>query len=304
MLGAVDIGGTKIAVGLVSRAGQLVDSVSLPSQPARPYPEALEEVISALHGLLASQGAELRGIGIGVTGRLNPGGELQQNSFLPAWSGRSPAGDLARSFGVKAAIENDADAAALAEYQWGGSAGSERLIYVTVSTGIGGGVILHGKLYRGVDGCHPEIGHHVIDPNGPACFCGANGCWERMASGSALAAWARDNGGSPDWDARAVCDLARQGNPIASRAVAREGRYLGMGLANLITLFAPDRIILGGGLMQRWNLFQQTVESILASQCGLVPWKKVQLTVSTLRQPGLLGAAAVWVHHIGGDHDF
>lgn len=299
MLGAVDVGGTKIAIGLVSNTGQLLDSTSLPTRPGQPYDQSLQECAAVLETMLTAQGEQLHGIGVGMTGRMDPDGRLHANSFLPGWAGHTPAADLGLQFNISAAIENDADAAALAEYQWGCCAGAQRLIYVTISTGIGGGILLHGRLYRGVDGCHPEIGHQVISDTGPACFCGASGCWERMASGTALAAWARENGGNPAWDARAICDLAEAGHPLAGQAVAREARYLGIGLGNLITSFAPDCIILGGGLMQRWELFRAGVEATLASQCGLVPLSKIQLRVTTLQHAGLLGAAAAWIHRHG-----
>eukprot|EP00899_Mesostigma_viride_P026357 jgi/Mesvir1/6906/Mv09063-RA.1 len=300
MIGAVDVGGTKIAVGLVTLTGELVDSVSIPTQPSQPYDVALGSVISALETLATSHHAPLLGIGVGMTGRIHPGGVLHENAFLPTWGGQCPSRDLSARFGVECAIENDADAAALAEHSWGVSARSPRLIYVTVSTGIGGGVVLDGKLYRGVGGCHPELGHHVIDPAGPACFCGAPGCWESLSSGTAMAAWARQQqGGDPGWDARVICDLAEQGHVAARQAVDRTARYLGVGLTNLITLFAPDSIVLGGGLMQRWGLFQEGVAATVRQHCGLVPWDKVTLTVSNLQHPGLQGAAATWLHHHG-----
>lgn len=304
MIVAIDIGGTKIAVGLVTRSGHLIDSTSQPTRPELPYEKALAKIITDIEELIALRLTELDGIGIGVTGQLNNDGTLKPNAFLPDWSGHAPAADLAAHFKVTAAVENDADATALAEYRWGGCTGSKRLIYVTVSTGIGGGILINGELYRGIDGCHPEIGHHVVDPAGPICFCGANGCWEQTASGSALAAWAKENGGEPSWDARIVCDQAEKGNPAALKAVAREGRYLGIGLANLITIFAPEHIVLGGGLMQRWDLFRPYVESTIAQSCRLVPWQKTTLSISNLRHPGLAGAAAVWMHHHGASHDF
>jgi glucokinase len=304
-LGAIDIGGTKIAVGLVTESGHLQDSVFLPTLPEQPYSAALGDVTTALENLIQTNKATPRGIGIGVTGRITPtSGMIQTNQFLPNWSARYVGQDLSAHFGITTAIENDADSAALAEYRWGVGAGAERLIYVTISTGIGGGIILNRKLYRGVDDSHPEIGHHGIDPNGPLCFCGTNGCWERMASSTALTSWARENGGEADWDARTICNLAETGNSVARLAVAREAHYLGIGLANLITIFSPDYIILGGGLMQRWELFRENVEATIRRHCGLVPWQKTHLTISQLQHTGLLGAAAVWIHHYGANHDF
>ncbi len=297
MIGAVDIGGTKIAVGLVTREGQTGDAITLPTRREQSYADGLEQVATSLRTLAARHGVSIDGIGIGTTGRLTGAGALTPNVFLPTWSSHTPARDLATQFGVTAAIENDADAATLAEARWGAGRDVERLIYVTVSTGIGAGMVLARRLYRGVDGCHPELGHHVVDPSGPACFCGAHGCWESLASGSALAAWAQSHGGDADWDARRVCDLAEAGHPLAQQAIERTARYLGIGLANLVTMFAPDCIALGGGVMRRWNLFRPGVMAVIAQQCGLVPWSRVRLGLADVAQPGLVGAAAVWLQH-------
>src|SRR5256885_14095877 len=113
--------------------------------------------------------------------------------FLPGWQGNNPVEDLAREFGVTTALENDADASALGEAGWGAGKGKSRIVYVTVGTGIGGGIIIDGQLYRGADMAHPEIGHHVIDPSGPLCSCGFRGCWESLATGPALVQWLKMN---------------------------------------------------------------------------------------------------------------
>ena len=149
MIGAIDIGGTKIAVGLVETSGQLAASTTFPTRPQDGYEAIRGRITGALRGLLAEQGGALGGIGIGCTGRFAADGSFLWNEFLPGWEGRHLANDLAQQFGVSAAIENDADAAALGEFRWGIGRGSRRFIYVTVSTGIGGGMILDGQLYRG-----------------------------------------------------------------------------------------------------------------------------------------------------------
>lgn len=302
LIGAVDIGGTKIAVGLVTSSGALVASTNFPTRPELSYPASLEEVASTLEALVRANGARLAGIGLGSTGQLLPGGSLRPNNFLPSWGGRRPAADLAARFKLTCAMENDADAAALGEFEWGAGRGRQRFIYITISTGIGGGIILDGRLYRGVDGSHPELGHHVIDAGGPPCFCGARGCWEVLASGSAMARRAREQGGDPALDARRLCDLAEAGDPFAREAVAREAGYLGLGLANLITIFAPDCVALGGGLMRRWGLFRESVEATISANCRLVPWQKTRLCAAQLQQPGLAGAAAVWIKSFGASY--
>jgi glucokinase len=304
MIGAVDIGGTKIAVGMVDESGRLLARLESPTDPQRGPDYGLKLICEMFRQTASQAGGQLRGIGIGCTGLVNPlTGVLGTNEFLPGWEGMNLAEALSRSFGVSAAIENDADAAALSESAWGagrgarsspGSSTGKRFLYVTVSTGIGGGFVLDGKLYRGVDGAHPEIGHHVIDPSGPACFCGAHGCWESLASGPALAR----RGGRES--AQEVCADAERGEPAALKAVEREGYYLGLGISNLVTLFIPDIIALGGGVMRSHHLFRDAIQATIRQNCGLVPYEKTVLVPAILgMDTGLIGAACVWLHRYG-----
>src|SRR5258707_405875 len=167
MIGAVDIGGTKIAVGIVDEGGKVLAQTQAPTNPDR-YADGLSLIAQMLRETAAKAGVELSGIGIGSTGPVDPiRGEFGDVDFLPGWRGKNLVKDLARIFNVQVALENDGDAAALAEAGWGAGRNRSRLIYVTVGTGIGGGMVLDGKLYRGVDGAHPEVGHHVVDPPGP-----------------------------------------------------------------------------------------------------------------------------------------
>ena len=199
-------------------------------------------------------------------------------------------------FGVQVAIENDADAAALAEARWRAAKCTECFIYVTVSTGIGGGIVLSGELYRGASGAHPELGHQIIDTSGPLCYCRAHGCWESLASGSAIVSWVNEQ--QPDAaveTAEEVCILAQKGDPLAQRAVAREGYYLGLGLANLITVFTPDAIVLGGGVMKSSHLFLDRALEVVREVCTQVPAEKTQIALASLGpDTGLAGAAQAW----------
>ena len=295
--GAVDIGGTKIAVGLVAPDGRILAQEQSPTCPERGVQDGLRRISAMLRACLGRcEGVALEGIGIGCTGPVDPHtGVLGPNNFLDGWAGHNLQAHLSAEFGVPAATENDADAAALAETMWGAGQGARRCIYITVSTGIGGGLVFDGKLYRGVDGAHPELGHHVIDPAGPRCFCGMRGCWESLASGPALAAWY--NGAEGHLDARAVCQLAAHGDLLALWAVRREAYYLGLGLANLVSLFTPDVIVLGGGVMESWPLFEPTVRQTIRTSCGLVPSEKTRLVRAAIGiHAGLAGAGAVWFH--------
>jgi glucokinase len=214
------------------------------------------------------------------------------------WNGAHLGEALAQALGVPVAIENDADAAALGEWAWGAGRGTHQFMLVTVGTGIGAGLILDGKLYRGVNGAHPEIGHHFIDPSGPHCFCGGNGCWESLASGPAMERWAQANHPQGQWQsAFQICQAAQAGQPLAQAAVQREARYLGLGLANLVTLFTPEVIALGGGMMQSLPLFLPTIQNTIRTSCGLVTHENVSVVPAALgSRTGLIGAAKVWYH--------
>ena len=304
MIGAVDIGGTKIAVGVVSHTGQVLAQRSSPTQASRGAQDALLRIQAMLleaqaEAALNLPGAQqaLEGIGIGITGRVSPlDGRLGRNDVLPGWEGINLPAELTRLFGVSAAIENDADAAALGEFAWGAGQGARNFIMVTVGTGIGGGVVLGGQLYRGLHQMHPEIGHHVVDPSGPLCFCGGHGCLEVLASGSGMAAYAKTvHPQGRSLSARELCQMAEDEDAFALGVVARSAAYLGIGIANLINIFVPDVVALGGGMMQSAQLFMPAVQRAVHQQTGLVGGQGVRLVPVTLgAQAGLVGAAQVW----------
>lgn len=303
MIGAVDIGGTKIAVGIVDSNGRVVRRIEAPTEAERGYAIGLQKITQMLREVLSSTGAAIRGIGIGSTGMLDPiRGTWTDVDFLPGWEEKNPVEDLSREFGVSAAMENDGDAGALAETYWGAGKGKSRVVYVTVGTGIGGGIILDGHLYRGVAGSHPEIGHHVMEASGPECTCGLRGCWEALAAGSSMEKWHEENrptaerSGKP-MSARKICELARKGNEFAKRAVDREGMYLGLGLANLIGMFVPEVIVLGGGMMQSADLYLGKIREVIRSGCRFVPAEKTEIALAALGEDAnLIGAAMAWRH--------
>src|SRR5260370_3508537 len=168
--------------------------------------------------------------------------------------------------------------------------------------GRGGGIILGWQLYRGADMAHPEVGHHVIDPSGPLCTCGFRGCWESLATGPAMIAWLRthvapDHCYPADLTAEQVCQLARQGDAMARQAVEHEAYYLGLGLANLINLFVPDVIVLGGSVMKSAALFHDGICQVISQSCRFVPFEKTELALASLGEnANLIGAARVWHH--------
>jgi len=300
MIGAVDIGGTKIAVGMVDDNGKVLSRMDSPTDPNR-YSDSLELIAHMLRRTAQRAGAQITGIGIGSTGPVDPmRGEFGDVDFLPGWRGKSPVKDLSAVFNVKVALENDADAAALAEAGWGAGQNRKRLIYITVGTGIGGGIIIDGQLYRGVDGAHPEVGHQVVDPAGPKCSCGFRGCWESLAAGPAMVTWI-DRHAPASYPHRAgitaqrICELAQQEDLVAQQAVENEAFYLGLGLANLINLFTPDAIVLSGSVMKSAPLFMDRIRALIKSGCRFVPADKTELMLASLGDDtNLIGAARVW----------
>jgi glucokinase len=298
LIGAVDIGGTKIAAGVVDASGKILASLECPTEARQGPQEAVLRIARMLETSVSQSGGRLAGIGVGCTGPVYPDtGLIGLNEFLPGWEGYNLVEALSGLFDLQVAIENDADAAALGEWAWGTGQGAHNFMLVTVGTGIGAGLVLDGCLYRGVQGSHPEIGHHVIDPSGPACFCGARGCWESLASGPALERWAKAHFPTAGWqDARQICQAAQAGHPLAQQAVARQARYLGAGLANLVTLFTPERIALGGGIMESRRLFWDAILETIRTHCSLVPYEQVQIVPASLGVlTGLAGAAQAWL---------
>jgi glucokinase len=304
VIGAVDIGGTKIAVGMVDGAGKVLSRIHMPTDP-NDYAAGIEQIASMLRKVANEAGAKISGIGIGSTGPVDPmRGAFDDVDFLPGWRGKRIVNHLAEIFKVSVALENDGDAAALAEAGWGAGRNRSRLIYVTIGTGIGGGIILDGKLYRGVEGAHPEIGHQIIDPAGPECSCGFRGCWESLAAGPAMVAGYKSRNPAQNCvtSAKRICELAREGDALALEAAEHEALYLGLGLANLISLFAPDAIVLGGSLMKSASLFLDRIGAVIRSGCRFVPAEKTELSLASLGDDAnLIGAARVWHYRFGSE---
>lgn len=297
-VGAVDIGGTKIAVGIVSGDGKVLALEECPTAQELGFESAVDRISSMLRDCAGRAHAAIQGIGIGCTGPVFPQtGEIGDVEFLKTWKDANLVAALEARFGVKAALENDADAATLGEASWGAGRGKEQVLFATVGTGIGVGIVLNGVLYRGVDGSHPEIGHQVIDAGGPQCYCGARGCWEALAAGPAMTAWMNQRGAEVGLSAKVICEMAAAGHPLALRAVAREAHYLGLGLANLVTIFCPEVIVLGGSVMGSAPLFLDAIRDEIRRNCTQVPYERTEIRLASLGpQAAIIGAARAWHH--------
>ncbi len=307
MLAGIDIGGTKIGVGLVDETMRVVARAECATEPEAGFTAGIERILRLFGELGVSRTAGgIRGVGIGCTGPVDPAtGEIRQADLLPGWEGSNLKRALGEAMDVPVEVENDADAGALAEWRLGTGGRASRFVYVTVGTGIGAGIILDGEIYRGAAGMHPELGHQTIDDSGPACYCGANGCWEAMASGPAMVRWAAALGltgrvPAERVTAKSICARAAAGDPLALQVVEKTAYYLGVGLANVVTMFYPERIALGGGVMASWPLFRDPVLRAIESRCRLTPCGNTAVApASAGPDTPLLGAALVFEHRAG-----
>lgn len=295
--GAVDIGGTKIAVGVVDDDGKVLARFDRPTQSFPSPVAAVEAVVQLLGEAQRQAGVEIQGVGIGCTGPVYPlKGNIGNVEFLPGWEDFNIVDCLKAKTNLPTYLENDADAGALGEWRWGSGKQARQFLYITVGTGIGVGIIQNGEIYRGVGGAHPEIGHHVIDPSGPVCSCGARGCWESMAGGRALEKLAQSHHPAGEQiDAQQLCHLAEKGDEFAKRILQQSARNLALGVANLIMIFAPEVISFGGGLMQSFHIFKPTLDQVISRQCQLVPYSKIKISPAQLgANTGLIGAAQIF----------
>jgi glucokinase len=296
----MDIGGTKIAAAVVNARGQILSRRTMPTQADRGFDDGLRRMTALIDAALdeaALPRSALSAIGIGCSGPVDPiGGTIDNPYTLPTWDGVNIVQPLRASFGVPIALENDADAAAMGEVWLGAGQGGRVVVMVTVGTGIGGGVIIDGRIYRGVAGTHPEIGHHCIDLSGPECYCGVRGCWEVLASGSAMAAAARER--MPDRPPESISGAtvvaaARGGDPLAQEIVNRAARATAVGVFNLLNLYAPDIVVLGGGVMEAFDLFEPAIRSVVACNT-MAPIAKIAIRKAQLgSDAGLIGAARI-----------
>jgi glucokinase len=251
-------------------------------------------------------GTIVRAGALNLEGKDPDKGVISNPHTLPTWENVPIVAWLTDRLGVPVALENDADAAALGEYWQGAGKNVSRLYAITVGTGIGAALIIDGQIYRGLDGAHPDGGHHVVDPSGPICYCGAHGCWESLASGSAITRRAQERvaefpssqilkmaGGDPSRiDARLVAEAAQLGDPFSEEIMAQAAYFFSLGLINIVMLFVPEVIVLSGGVMKSVDLFMPAIKNVLRKHDVMVPASQVRVIPAVLGYyAGLYGAA-------------
>ena len=300
---AIDVGGTKLAVAAVDEEGRLLESRRAPNpNPAAGDGEAVFQSLLALIDELETDRAGYCGVGVGCGGPMRwPRGEVSPLN-IPTWRGFPLRERLAEEFKLPVHIHNDAVCVAVAEHWRGAGTGVQNVLGMVVSTGVGGGLILGGRLIDGASGNAGHIGHAIVHENEPLCRCGAVGCLEAIASGPNLSAWAHGQGwrvGFPR-EQRTGQDLvedARRGDPLALTAMGRAGRALGIGIASATTLCDLEVVAIGGGLSQAGPLLFGPLEASLRERVGLQFAREVRVVPAGLGQEsGLVGAAALILH--------
>lgn len=294
----VDIGGSKLRAALVDRNGSVLRRAHTQTDAAG-GPAA---VIAQISGLLEELEARLEadrilGVGIAAPGPIDTiTGVALGVPTLAGWDNVPIVAMLREALGVPVRLENDGIAAAHGERLFGAGRGTANMVYVTVSTGIGGGIILDGRLLHGHQGLAGHVGHMTIVRDGEPCVCGNTGCWEAYASGTAFTKRARERYGRPDdaLDARWVFAAARSGDAVAVDLVREEADFLGLGIVNLAHLFSPEIIVIGGGMANDFDLVRDGIAARLRD-CAMPAFRRTVVAPAELGDnSGLIGAAALF----------
>jgi glucokinase len=308
----VDLGGTKIAAAaLDTESHQLSGRITTPSEGHLGPDGVLARIADVVRQVCEEAGIALEtvaGIGLGVPGTIDvERGLMLVMANLPGDWHRKPIGPiLGDALGRPVWLINDARAFSLAEASLGAGKGAPTVACFTLGTGIGGGIVIDGRLHLGLDGCAGEFGHHTIDVKGPLDGIGNPGGWEALASGPAIAAmgvravmqgFTTQIGELVEHDLNRISpqiikQAAENGDKIAQDILNEAGAYLGAGIANVITILAPHRVVIGGGLAQLGDWIMNPIRDTIKARCGTVPLEKLQIVPAALgTDAGIIGAA-------------
>jgi glucokinase len=271
----VDLGGTNLRVAAVSRQGELLEKVTLGTKLALGRDHVITEMCDAIQLLSGKykETGKFLGAGIGVPGLVDlHTGMMRKAVNLPGWENYPARAEVERRLGARVVLENDARVAALGEQWLGAARGVPNMAVLTLGTGIGGGIVLGGRIWKGMNGMAGEFGHVTIEPEGYPCPCGNRGCAERYASASGLLRMAREavaSGQAPslagaaasdaELGAKSIYNLAIHGDEPACRILHNFGRYLGVLLAGLVNVLNLEMYVIGGGVSSAWDAFAPTM---------------------------------------------
>lgn len=305
---AVDLGGTQIRTARFTERGQMEERFAIPTKAREGFDSVFARVVSAVQEVWPSVGS-VDAVGLGAPGPLNfKRGVLRFAPNLPGWV-NVPLRDMLREeLGVPSFVGNDADVAALAEHRFGAGKGVADMIYMTISTGIGGGMIFSNRLFTGGNGLGGEVGHMAIDPNGPKCSCGNVGCLEVLASGTAIGRRARQRLAAgevsvlSEWvegdlsriTAKQVSQAGKEGDPLAISVFRQAGTYIGSALVSLMYMLNPSLFVLGGSVTLAGDLLFDPICQTVNARAPLAYREQTRIVRAELGgDVGLWGAFAL-----------
>ena len=305
----IDLGGTNTAAALVGKNGEIIKRAEIPTNTGGGAQAVTDGLLSVCKDLLGGARETPLSIGIGVPGLVNSEtGEVVFAPNLPL-DGVSISSGLKKAYGCPILVGNDANCAALGETVAGGAAGAKDVVFITLGTGVGGGIIVGGRLHTGLSGAAGEIGHIVIVAGGRACGCGRNGCWESYGSATGLIKTASEhmemNASSSLWElcggsagklnGRLIFGAFRDGDAVARAIVEQYIEHLAIGIANIINIFDPEMVCIGGGISGEWDsisaplLARVDAEKISRPSTGLPQTQIVRAKLGN--DAGIIGAA-------------
>lgn len=302
----IDLGGTKISTALSDLNGEIVSQTTVPTKAEEGEIPVLNRIINSVSSVIEDSSAdlsEIKAIGIGSPGPLDAEkGVIIYTPNLP-FKDFNLVEPLKKKFNLPVFLDNDANVATIGEYMFGAGKGAKDVVFFTISTGVGGGAILNGKIYRGHTSNALEIGHMTIEQNGPRCNCGNLGCVEALASGTAIAKRAKEALESKaetslrnyeKVTSAEVFEEAKKGDPIAKDIISSALNYLGIAVANAVTIFDPEVIIMGGGVTKAGDIVFDTVRKVVDKRCFKSMASSVKIVPAGLGQDaGVIGAVAL-----------
>ena len=303
----IDLGGTNIAVGVVDEQHRILSEVAVPTDAARPYGEVIADMIAAVEQALAAAkltAADCVSIGIGSPGNCDSERGVVVRAYNLGWFNVPVCEILQKHFGIPVRLSNDANVAALAETVAGAAIGCRNVVVITLGTGVGGGIIIDGRIYAGMRTAGAEMGHALLVLDGEPCSCGRNGCWEAYASATALIRQGKKAAaehpesllaGVKDMMAIDIFDCADHGDAVAQQVIDRWCDYVAAGLTDIVNTLAPEKILIGGGVSRQGERILQPMRRYVADHCfgqheGAIP--EIQCAMLG-NEAGIIGAAAL-----------
>lgn len=309
----VDLGGTNLRTALLSQDGEILDRHKEATHAADGWKKVVARLIENItrqRKIAAQRGLDVAAVGVGAPGviQMDKGIVVKSPNF-PDWNNLPLREELEKALNLTVIIENDANAAALGEQWRGAGRGIGSMIFLTLGTGVGGGIILDNRIWHGADGMAGEIGHMTIIPNGRKCGCGNSGCLEMYSSARGIVQSYREElgkaasqtiGALDEITSEKIYQAAHEGDRAARQVMKNMGSMLGIGIASLINIFNPETIVIGGGVKDAWPLFIGATHEEILKRAFQVPAERTQIVPSMLGDDaGMMGAAAAALQKMG-----